>query len=166
MSDFFETLTPSQLLQLHGSALDELDRRGITRSQNAPLGDYTEYLVCHTYGFEMAANSVKSYDATDENKVRYQIKSRRRVGAGAKAGRLSSLRSFDFDFLIGALFNPDYTISRAAKIPVDVVKENCGISGHTNSHIFHLRDSVWELDQVEDVTLDLIDGQRAIDAGI
>ena len=40
------SLDAVELLQVHGAAIEELKRRGIVTTDNAPLGDYAEHLVC------------------------------------------------------------------------------------------------------------------------
>ena len=50
------------------------------------------------------------------------------------------------------LFAPDFSIHRAAIIPIAVVKARVRRSSHTNSDVFHLRDDVWQLPDVADVT--------------
>ena len=72
-------MTETELLQLQASVIDELKARGVVRTKNNPLGDYTEWLVAKALGLELATNSAAGYDATDADGVRYQIK-----GAGSR----------------------------------------------------------------------------------
>lgn len=147
------SLSVGQLLSFHSDISAELKQRGITRSANNPTGDLAEYIFCKAFHWEQAANSVKGYDAIGKG-VKYQIKGRR-LHKNNKSRQLSALRDLEtrpFDMLAGLLFNPDYTIYRAAIIPYDYVLKHTRQSNHTNSHLFHLRDSVWDNESVQDVT--------------
>ena len=148
-------LSPPQLLAHHAAIGDELRRRGVTRSANNPAGDYAEYLFCLAFAWVQAGNSVKSYDAIDQNTgSRYQIKSRRLTEVNTSR-QVSALRGLDgdcFDFLAGLLFNRDFSVLRAAIIPHRIVLANAKYGGHTNSWRFFLRDGLWTETGVIDVT--------------
>jgi hypothetical protein len=68
--------TPSvlELLALHAGIGDELMRRGICRTTNNPVADYTEHLVTNALGLTLAPKSTKGFDATDSGHKRYEIK--------------------------------------------------------------------------------------------
>lgn len=148
-----KTYSAAKLLSLHAQITRELKQRGITRSVNNPAGDVAEHLFCKAFGWAQAANSVKGYDAKDEQ-FRYQIKARR-LHLDNKSRQLSALRNLgdkNFDYLAAVLFNPDYTVYRAAIIPHSFILQHSRRSDHTNSHLFILRDSVWGDKGVKDVT--------------
>jgi hypothetical protein len=50
------------LFSLYRGILGELKSRGLIRTENAPTGDYAEYLVATALGGQMAPNSEKSWD--------------------------------------------------------------------------------------------------------
>jgi hypothetical protein len=143
------------LFAIHAAILDELRKRGLVRSYNNPVGDYAERLVCHALGLVPTANSAFGHDAYDETTgKRYQIKARR-LTEHNKSRLLSSLRMLEtdpFDFLVGVLFDAKLRPARACVVPISVVKEHVGFSAHTNAHRFILRDSVWGLPGVQDIT--------------
>lgn len=144
----------SELLALHAEVSDLLKSSGAVRSSNNPAGDYAETLFCKVFGWDMAAASVKGYDAVDGQGIRYQIKSRRLTDHNTSR-QLSALRNLQerpFDFLAGVLFASDYSVFRAAIVPYRLVLENTRISTHTNSRLFYLRDAVWDWPDVRDVT--------------
>lgn len=150
-------LKPSELLALHAQVSDELRARGITRSSNNPTGDLAEYLCCKAFGWAQAGNSNRSIDALDAEGIRYQIKGRR-ITRYNNSRQLSALRDLDgahFDFLVGVLFNEDYTILRAALIPYAVALQRASFVKYTNSHKFMLRDDVWDAAGVQDATAQL-----------
>lgn len=145
-------LSVSELLSLHASILNDLRKRGIVRSANNPVGDLAEHIFCLCFGWEQAANSVKSYDATDSNGTRYQIKARRLLEHNASR-QLSAIRDANgFDTLAALLFDENYSIVRAALIPTSVVQEESKYVAQTNSYRFMLRDSIWDKPNVIDVT--------------
>ena len=78
---------------------------------------------------------------------------------------MSAIRNLDatpFDYLGGVLVDDGFRIIRAALVPVVVVRDRSVHVAHTNSWKFLLRDDVWTLPGVRDVTAEL----RAIVAAI
>jgi len=151
----FSAFSVSELLKTHTSVLDELRDRGILRSANNPTGDYAEWLFCQAFGWEQAANSVKGYDATDCDGIRYQIKGRR-MHQHNTSRQLSAIRDLNgFDVLAGVLLDASFAVARAALIPPEVVREHSKFTQHTNSHRFLLRDDIWNATGVRDVTRNL-----------
>lgn len=146
-----QQLTALELLRIPYAAIRELINRGIVRTQNSPLGDYTEYLVAEALGGELEANSKKSYDIATPDGITYQVKGRRMTGTSGDR-QLSVIRSWEFDYLIGVLFDVDLNLVRAAKVPMQAVKEDSYTAKHANGQTFYLRDTVWDWDGVEDIT--------------
>ena len=148
------------LLALHVGIMDQLRDRGIMRSANNPTGDLAEYLFCQAFGWQQASNSVKAFDATDGDGIRYQIKGRR-LNRFNGSRQLSAIRDLDgFDMLAAVLFDHDYRIFRAALIPSEVARTRAKFVEHTNSNRFMLTDSIWDAPEVTDVT----DALRAVEA--
>ena len=150
-------LSPPELLALHAKLADELRSRGITRSANSPTGDLAEYLFCKAFGWKQAGNSHANVDAIGSDGIRYQIKGRR-ITRFNNSRQLSAIRDLDgghFDFLAGVLFNEDYTVMRAALIPHSIAVERATFVELTNSHKFLLRDDVWNVSGIRDVTAEL-----------
>ena len=154
-----QNLSVKDLLKLHSDIGQELLARNIIRSANNPAGDLAEYLFCKAFSWSQAGNSEKGYDAIDTARIRYQIKSVR-MHRRRRSRQVSSLRNLGdrpFDVLAGVLFNEDYTVRRAALVPIEVVERCATYSSHTNSHIFHLRDDIWVDPDVTDVTQRLLE---------
>ena len=155
MAEFdWKTLTPSELLRCFADILDELKERRTIRTRNNPVADYAEWLVARQLGLLLERNSKRGYDATDQNGKRYQIKSRR-LDQANKSRQLSVIRNLEaaeFDYLVGILFNRDFTVKEAYKIPHDVIKEHARFSEHQNGYIFHLKGEVLTAPRVEDIT--------------
>jgi hypothetical protein len=150
-------LPPSELLSLHARINEELRERGIVRSSNNPTGDLAEYLFCSAFGWVQTGNSTAHLDAIGEDGSRYQIKGRRitRHNASRQLSAIRELKVGNFDFLAGVLFAEDYRVMRAAIIPHAVVIDRATYVERTNSHKFLLRDDVWNVPGVRDVTAEL-----------
>ena len=99
---------------------------------------------------DQAGNSNRSIDAVDSNGIRYQIKGRRmtRYNNSLQLSAIRNLNGAHFDFLVGVLFNEDYTVYAVAL-------ERASFVEYTNSHKFMLRDDVWDASGVRDVTSEL-----------
>jgi len=149
------------LLQLYVGVLDRLRELTIVRSANNPVSDYAELLVARALGLDLAPQSVAGFDATASDGTRYQVKGRRPTLQNPSR-QLSAIRGLGtpeaapvrppFDYLVGVLFDPDFTVHRAAQIPVTVVRAKASWTPHVNGWRFILRDSVWSLPGVIDLT--------------
>lgn len=149
--------TVSDLLGLHIDILNELRRRNIIRSSNGPAGDYAELLFSRAFSWILDSNSKSGHDATDVLGNRYQIKCRR-ITVSNPSRQLSALRNLNkdpFDVLAAVLFDDRFRVLRAGLIPLHVVKDKSTFTPHVNAHRFILRDSVWALPDVKDVTKEL-----------
>lgn len=87
----------SQLLKLHADILAELRRRGLVRTNNAPIGDLAEHAAILTYDGRLANNSEKSYDLIAANQRRIQVKVRLVKASASGSLPFSMFRSFEFD---------------------------------------------------------------------
>ena len=126
-------------------------------SANKPVSDYAELLFCKAFGWQRDENATSGYDAIDEHGTRYLIKARRitPTGPSGQSRQLTAIRNLDnlpFDFLAGLLFDENFQVIRAVLVPVAVVWQLARYVAHTNSWRFLLRDSVWSLPEVKDVT--------------
>lgn len=159
-----QSLSPLELLCLHGDISEELKARGVTRTMNNPIGDFAEHLFCRAFGWVQQANSKAGYDAICPAGVRYQIKGRRitRDNGSRQLGAIRKLEDGHFDFLAGVLFNRDFDVLRAAIIPPAIVLLRAKRVEHTNSHKFLLHDDVWGEPGVRDVTAELCSALETI----
>jgi len=88
----------ADLFRTYASVLRELRRRGVVRTNNAPVGDYAEWLCHRHFGGRLATNSEKSFDLQTDDGVLIQVKARV-VSAKIVPGQrqTSPFRSWDFD---------------------------------------------------------------------
>jgi hypothetical protein len=70
------TFSESDLFSLYRAILSELKSRGVIRTENAPVGDYAEYLVAAGLGGQLAPNSEKSWDVLGNDGEKLQVKAR------------------------------------------------------------------------------------------
>jgi hypothetical protein len=155
MSEFDpKAFSTSDLLQCFADILDELKQRDVVRTRNNPVADYAEWLVAQRLGLSLERNSRSGYDATSAMKERFQIKSRR-LDSSNKSRQLSVIRNLDageFDYLIGVLFDRNFTVKEAYKIPHGVIAKYARFSKHQNGHILYLRGDILRDPSVEDIT--------------
>jgi hypothetical protein len=152
-----QSLTVVDLLSTYGAILDELRRREIVRSSNNPLSDYAEILFCRAFGWSREDNSAAGHDAVDEAGVRYQIKGRR-LTRHNPSRQMSAIRNLDktpFDQLAGVLVDEGFQVIRAALVPIAIIRANSVHVAHTNSWRFLLRDNIWKMSNVLDVSAEL-----------
>lgn len=149
-----QACSSTELLQAYCSVLEILRERNVIRSSNNPVADYTEHLICEALTLTLAPKSTTGFDAHDEQNRKYEIKGRR-ITRHSKSRQLSAIRGLNeghFSFLAGVVFNEDFTILKACLVPHAVVSELATYREHVNAWIFHLRDSVWEIPSVVDIT--------------
>lgn len=145
-----------ELLALYGSILTVLRERGITRSENSPVGDYAEHLASVAFGLTLVNNSAIGYDGVDADGLRYQVKGRR-ITRWNPSRQLSAIRGLGasgdpFDLLLGILFDGEFRVWRAAVVPLSVVKLRAKRQEHVNAWRLMLTEPVWALPGVTDVT--------------
>jgi hypothetical protein len=153
----YSKLNQTELLQTYAELMSELRHRGVLRSSNNPVADYTEWLVAKKLSLELRGNSASGYDAVDAKGKRYQIKGRRLTTENGST-QLSALRNLEqgpFDYLAAVVYNPDFSVAYAGLLPHKLVCENCRFSKHQNGHIFMMRRSVLELPGVIDISQQL-----------
>ena len=141
-----------ELLQTHGAVIAELRRRGVVKTENNPIGDYTEWLVCDRLGLQAQGNSQAAFDAADPQGVKYQIKGRRSSGNSVQFSSIRQLEDHGFDFVVAVVFREDYSVRLAVKIAYDAVPQLARYRAHTNGHNLILTDKAVERDGVEDIT--------------
>ena len=145
----------ASLLAGYAAALAELKRRGVVRTDNAPAGDYAEWLVAKAVGGTIASStSEKSWDIVAPGYGLLQVKCRL-VSTPVKSGQLqtSPFRSWDFDLAAFVMLSgQDYSVVRAALVPVDAVRAAGQRRDHVGGWVIQMRSSLLEADGAEDIT--------------
>jgi hypothetical protein len=161
------TMSAGDLLRSFALIVEELRRRKLVRSSNNPVADVTELLVAKALDLTLVANSSAGHDAVDSSGARYQVKGRR-LTAHNTSRQLSFIRNLDgkpFDYLVGVLYDADFSIKRACVVPFDIVCQRCAFVKSVNGHKFMLRDDVWNEPTVRDLTQEIAHVFCAIELG-
>jgi hypothetical protein len=145
----------AELLSGYAATLADLRRRGVVRSNNAPAGDYAEWLVKQAVGGQLVENfSVKSYDIDAPKHGRIQVKARV-VSNPPTASQLqtSPFRSWDFDLAAFVLLDStDYTVRKAALVPRHVVEGVARRREHINGSVVFMTPALLNDPLAEDLT--------------
>lgn len=100
---------------------------------NNIVGEYAEYLAHRHYGGKLLRASESSADIESEDGIRYQVKSRK--VKNSISTQLNVIRSWDFDYLIVILFEPDGRVLKALEVRASVAKEYSVGSEHQNGGV-------------------------------
>ena len=149
-------MTEIELLRTHAAIVDELIRRKVVKTRNNPIGDYTEWLVSTRMGLKLEPNSRASFDAKGATGTRYQIKGRRDSGTHIQFSSIRNLDEQGFDFVVAVVFNDDYSIRLALKIPHRIVPEFAKYQAHTNAYNLILTDRTAEHPGITDIRCYLV----------
>lgn len=145
----------AELLNGYVQILAELRRRGVVRSNNAPAGDYGEWITCRALGGALVDNfSVKSFDLTTPDGERVQVKTRV-VSVPVRHSQLqaSVFRSWDFERAAFVLLRDvDYKVHRAVLVPVHVVREKARPADHVNGWRVSMTSDLLDHLEAEDFT--------------
>ena len=149
-----EELEVIELLQLQAKATQELKRRNIVRTNNNPLGDYTEWLVSQMMNIDLAKNSTAGYDAISDAGVTFQIKGRR-ITPSNPSRQLSAIRNYgakDFDWLIAVIFNEDFKVINAYLVPHEVIGEYYPHREHVNALVVVMSGAIIKDERVMEIS--------------
>ena len=81
--------------------------------------------------------------------------------------QLSPFRSFGFDFaVIVLLSDTDYVVSRASKVPRDVVESSAVYRKHVNGHVLFARPEIMGHPDATDLTAALRAAQTGRERGV
>ena len=149
-----KSATTSELLGYFADVLDELKQRKVIRTRNNPVADYAEWLVVQSLTLSLEANNRAGYDAINEKEERFQIKSRRLdpSNMSRQLGVIRNLEVKEFDYLVGILFEKDFTVKEAYIIAHEIIKKYARFSKHLNGYLLNLKGKILEDPKVENVT--------------
>lgn len=158
-------MSVAELLGGYARILAELRRRGVVRTNNAPVGDDAELLVAVALEGDLAASvSEKSYDLIAPAWGKVQVKARAvRVPVAASHAQTSPFRSWDFDY--GALVMvhiDDYSIHRAVLAPVELLRTHASWKKSLNGYVVHMRGPLLDDPAVVDITAKAADADSSI----
>ena len=145
-------LSESGLFSLYRAILRELKSRGVIRTENAPVGDYAEYLVATALGGQMAPNSEKAWDVLGHDGEKLQVKARVVSDpAGPVAAVPVPFLGFDSAVIV-LLSATDYAVSRASKVPRHVVESSAVYRKHVTGKVLFARPEIMSHADATDLT--------------
>ena len=135
-----------ELLVAHESILAELRRREVVRTNDAPLGQWAEWLAREVLSGTLEPNSKKGFDLVTPEGRKVQVKARLVRDEKKRSERLLSVfRSFDFDDCLVLLFDEKYEVRKAVLLAAKVVAERARMSKHVNGHLLFATDAILQL---------------------
>lgn len=142
-----------EVLKAIVDSLQDLRTKGVLRTHNNPIADYTEWLVCSRLGLTREPSSTKGFDARGPDGTPFEIKARRLAVSQSpiQLSAIRNLRGRHFDYLIAVIYNSDFSIRHAVKIRHAWIEPHSRYSEHTNSHILCLTPALIESPDVEDI---------------
>ncbi len=139
----------TELLRLSAAIVGELARRDVVRTNDAPIGQYAEWLAEQILGGSRVTNSNPAIDIVGTNEFgNVQVKARILRGGGMKDRQLSPFRSTTgpgYDFVLVLLFCSDFTVKRAVILSAGVVAGHGRHSAHVNGRIVRATDEFLSL---------------------
>lgn len=150
-SNDLKSLSNRELLKLMQNVTAELKVRGAVRTKNV-TGDYAEHLISNNLNLVLETSSKKSIDAYDLHGRTYQIKSRQ-LSINSSTPTIKSLRSFDFDYLILVIFNPDYSINYCGKMTSALAKKLSTPNPRVNGYRLNLTKKLLSNSNIEKVEI-------------
>lgn len=149
-----DKLEPIELLRLQADATAELKRRNIVRTNNNPLGDYTEWLVANIMGLTLSSSSKAGYDAVSNMGVRFQIKGRR-ITTKNSSRQLSAIRNYagkEFDWLIAVIFDRYFNVLNAYLMPHEIIGYYYPHRDHVNARVVIMSGAITQDKRAIDIT--------------
>lgn len=132
-------LNVGEILHVYSSLLAELRRRGLVRTNNAPIGDLAEYACAAYYSGELSPNSEKSFDLIAADGRKIQVKVRNVHEDTSKSAVFSSIRSTDFDVCVFVIADAQTnSIVAAYEWTADEIMAHARFASHTNSHLVRI----------------------------
>ena len=132
-------MSPKELLILHGQILDELKKRGIAKTRNQPISEYSKWLVRNKLQLKDVQNPNEKYDGIDKDGYKYLVRSRQIIDN--RPVRFSVIRNIEdrnFDFLVVVTFDKNCEITESYIIPIDFLLEEVEYNEHQNGYLLKL----------------------------
>ncbi|MCO5413500.1 hypothetical protein [Ralstonia mojiangensis] len=139
---------------MYSTVLYALQRQGVIRSYNNPVGDVAEWMVSKHLKLTLMPPSWKHFDATDASGGRYQIKARRLWGKNRSSQfTVRGIEATPFDYLACVIFEGDFFVRRAAVVPMELLRLICKPTNDPNVQRFNFSRDVITLPGVFDISV-------------
>ena len=149
-----QKLSSRSLLRVYSAVMRELRERTVVRSTNNPVADLAELLASRAFRLKLETRSTAGFDGVARDGTRYQVKARRRTPEN-QSTQLSVIRNLGankFKYLLAIVFDEDFNVESAFRIPRGTVRRYARFSRHVNGHILRLIGPVLDDPHTEDVT--------------
>jgi len=151
------SMSAIQLMNLREEVISELSERGILRTRNHPLGDFTEWLVAEELDLERETNAQRGYDAKSEDGTRYQIKGRQLSSAsGSWQVEVRGLSENRFDHLILVVYEPDFEMQEAFSISHEVFEKYARYKNYTNEFVITSSSEIFDDDRINTISKSIV----------
>lgn len=106
----------------------------VIRTNNNPIGDIAETIVCDHYGGERASFSQKGWDVKAPSGELIQVKSRRKTSE-SNPSVLSPIRDNEYDSLVVILFDEDFQVIEGLKASRALVEDRFDLDGKNQRRV-------------------------------
>ena len=144
--------TTRQLLADWAAIMRQLRARDVIRTNNNPIGDIAEAIVAAHYNGKRGSFSQAGWDVRLADGTKLQVKALRLTGARGRRN-LSPIRDTDYDAVIAVMFNEDFRVTEALRIPRTTVEQLFPHRPHVNGRIITVTNKLRTAAGVEAVDL-------------
>lgn len=123
-----------ELLSDWVAIMRQLRTLGVIRTNNNPIGDIAEAIVCDHYGGERASFSQKGWDVKAPGGELIQVKSRRRTPE-SNPTVLSPISDNEYDSLVVVIFDEDFRVTEGLKASRSLVEDRFGLDGKNQRRV-------------------------------
>jgi hypothetical protein len=111
-----------QLLSDWVAIMRQLRVLGVIRTNNNPIGDIAEAIVCDHFGGERASFSQKGWDVKAPDGELIQVKSRRKTPE-SKPSVLSPISDDEYDSLVVVIFDEQFRVTEGLKASRELIED-------------------------------------------
>ncbi|HET7060194.1 MAG TPA: hypothetical protein VFH99_02665 [Candidatus Saccharimonadales bacterium] len=112
----------------------QLRALGVIRTNNNPVGDIAEAIVCDHFKGERASFSQKGWDVKTPSGERIQVKSRRETPDSTPTV-LSPISEDEYDSVVVVLFDEDFQITEGLKATREVIEDRFNLDGKNQRRV-------------------------------
>lgn len=123
-----------ELLSDWVAIMRQLRTLGVIRTNNNPIGDIAEAIVCDHYGGERASFSQKGWDVKAPDGELIQVKSRRKTPE-SNPTVLSPISDDEYDSLVVVILGEDFQVTEGLKASRALVEDRFGLDSKNQRRV-------------------------------
>jgi hypothetical protein len=123
-----------ELLSDWVAIMRQLRAIGVIRTNNNPIGDIAEAIVCDHYKGERASFSQKGWDVKAPDGELIQVKSRRKTPE-SNPTVLSPISDDEYDSLVVVIFDEDFQVTEGLKATRALVEDRFELDGKNQRRV-------------------------------